>query len=392
MHNQNIKVLQLAAAGVTMRRLLKALIDRQIAEGYDVRLACADGDDSREMSVLGYQITPIHIERRIGALSNLRTVADLYRLMRRERFDVVHVHTPIAAVLGRVAAKMARVPLVFYTAHGFYFHEHMKPYVRKPIVWLERAMGRMTDMIFSQSEEDAQTAIREKIGLPGKVQCIKNGVDLSRFAAQANGARASFGLEPGDRVVGFVGRMVGEKGILELVEAMHRVVREVPRAKLLLVGGTLDSDRDSGFSDLLRDRISADGLAHRTVFAGYSDDIAGAMAAMDLFVLPSYREGMPRTVIEAMASAKPVVATDIRGCREEVVHGETGLLVPIRNAHALADAIIEVLRDPECARRMGLSGQERAQRLFDERDVVQRQMETYRRLLTEAGLIERSLD
>lgn len=377
------KVLQVATSGITFKALLLPLVDRLEQEGFSVHICCSDGPHTRELAAAGYRVTPVQIERRIAPLSNLRSLWQLYRLMRRERFDIVHVHTPVAAVVGRLAARLAGVPLIIYTAHGFYFHEHMRPLARRAVVWVEKLLGRFTDMLLTQSQEDALTAVQERVCPPERVRWIGNGVDVARFGAVAGtGRRASFPvLGPQDRVVGFVGRLVGEKGILELVQAMEEVVRAVPQARLLLVGDTLQDDRDVGFKEVLRGEIARLGLGSRIVATGFVEEVERALAAMDVFVLPSHREGMPRTVIEAMASGKPVVATNIRGCRKEVVHGVTGLLVPVKDSRALARAIVQVLSDPDAARRMGEAGQRRAVRLFDEGMVVHRQVEIYRELV-----------
>jgi len=372
-----IKVLQVSTSGITQKALLRPLVDRLLQEGYRVHLTCSGDSHAREMARLGYRLTPIRIDRRIHPLSNLRSTRELAQFMARERFHIVHVHTPVASVVGRLAARLARVPVVIYTAHGFYFHEKMAEVPKRAIIWLERALGRITDMLLTQSQEDADTAVRERICPPHKVRWIGNGVDIGRFSASAYQGQRWPGLSPQDRVVGFVGRMVGEKGIVELVQAMEVVAREVPEAKLMLVGDTLDDDRDRGTKEVLRRMIYQNGLAPRVLFTGFVDDIPRAMASMDLFVLPSYREGMPRSIIEAMASGKPVVATDIRGCREEVVDGLTGLLVPPRDWRALAQAIVQILSRPELARRMGEAGRKRAQELFDERQVLDRELEVY---------------
>jgi lipopolysaccharide/colanic/teichoic acid biosynthesis glycosyltransferase/glycosyltransferase involved in cell wall biosynthesis len=307
--------------------------------------------------------------------------------MKKEQFDIVHVHTPVAAALGRVAAWAARVPIVIYTAHGFYFHERMPGLIRRPLVWLEKLLCHITHLVFTQSYEDAVTAVRKAICPEEKVLWIGNGVDIGRFPVEpsSDGARESLGLCAQDKVVGFVGRLVREKGILELIQAMKLVVEAVPDAKLLLVGDTLDSDRDRKAKRAIGRLLDQDGLASRVLFTGFVEDIPRVMAAIDLFVLPSHREGMPRTIIEAMASGKPVVATDIRGCREEVVNGLTGLLVPVKNPAALAAAIVCVLSNLELAYEMGKQGRQRACALFDEGTVLDRQVRAY------AEIVQRKL-
>ena len=379
---RDVKVLQLATCGITFKALLHPLVDRLQENGFTVQCACSDDPHTREMMERGYSITPIQIERKISPLSNLRSLWRLYRFMRRERFDIVHVHTPVAAVLGRIAAKMAGVPVIIYTAHGFFFHENMRKHVRSVVVMVEKILGRLaTNRLLTQSMEDAETAVEEGICAADRVHWISNGVNVRAFTADPVEARLSLGLSPDDLVVGFVGRMVGEKGIVELVQAMASVRERVPRAKLLLVGDTFSGDWDTDIKGILREMIQANGLTDHIVMPGYLEDVPKAMAAMDLFVLPSYREGMPRTVIEAMASGKPVVATDIRGCREEVIDGVTGRLVPPRDAASLADAIVEVLSDPAKASAMGEAGRQRAFNHFDEEMVLEREIDIYRQLL-----------
>lgn len=386
--NRRIKVLQLAAVDVTVKFLLLPLIDRLLQEGYEAHIACSPGQHLRELEDRGYSVHPIPIAREIAPFSNLKSLWLLYRLMCREQFDIVHVHTPVAAALGRVAAKLARVPVIIYTAHGFYFHELMAPWKRRFIIWMEKVLGRCcTDMLFTQSAEDAKTAIQERIMPEDRVVYIGNGVPLEAFGLPPNpNLRAELGLGKKDKVVGFIGRLVREKGMEELLKAMGPVIKEFPQAKLLVVGDTLESDRDRQATRRLKELVQRNGLEEVVKFAGFREDIPELLTIMDLFVLPSYREGMPRTVLEAMAAEKPVVATNIRGCREEVVHSETGYLVPVKNPVKLAEAIIEILSDKMLAKRMGEAGRQRAIEFFDERNVIEKQLGIYRKLIQQKGL------
>ncbi len=197
-----MRVLQLAAADITAKKLLLPLIDRLVAEGYQVYIACSDGRYARELAGKGYRVFTVPIGRQISPLANARALWHLYRLMRRERFDIVHVHTPVAAALGRVAAWMARVPIVIYTAHGFYFHDDMRRWLKQPIIWVEKLLGKITDLTFTQSQEDAITAAREGISEEGRVVRIGNGVDIERFTTPpaSDGVRMELGLSQQDRV------------------------------------------------------------------------------------------------------------------------------------------------------------------------------------------------
>jgi len=369
------KVLQVAAVDTTIQFMLLPLIRRLQDDGFEVDAACSDGPYVAELRCGGVRVHVVPMARKFASLTHLRTLVRLVDVLRRERYDVVHVHTPVAAVLGRLASWCARVPYVIYTAHGFYFHDRMAVWKRRPIVWLERWLGQTcTDLLLVQSKEDRDTAISEGIGRTDRTVWIGNGVDVNRFVVEANPAlRERLELRPGDRVVGFVGRLVEEKGIWDLVRALALLVPIHSSVKLLIVGDRLHSDRDRRTGKRFPDVLAAGGLTDRVVFAGFQEKTEEYYALMDVFVLPSHREGMPRTILEAMAAGKPIVATDIRGCREEVVDGETGLLVPVSDPEALARAIEHILFDRNLARSMGLAGRRRAERCFREEQVLDRQ-------------------
>ncbi|MFC2081634.1 glycosyltransferase family 4 protein [Candidatus Bipolaricaulota bacterium] len=376
------KVLQLAAIDTTVRFLLLPLLERLTQEGFEVHVACTPGPHLAAVVATGVSVHEISMARRIGTLRHLSSLVQLVRLMRRERFDIVHVHTPIAAVLGRVAAKLARVPVVIYTVHGFYFHERMSAWKRRLIIWVERLLGRQcTDLLLTVSKEDRDTAVAERIARADRVVWIGGGVDVDAFECDKRvSLPEEFGIRPSQQVVGFIGRIVREKGVIELVRAMQLVLKQQPEALLLIVGETLGSDRDRGTRHALRQQIEEHGMADKVRFTGFRDDAARLIGGMDVFVLPSHREGLPQSILEAMASGVPVVATDIRGCREEVVDGETGFLVPVNDPDALAHAIERILTDASLAQRLGEAGRRRVEHCFRESGVLDRQMEAIRAL------------
>jgi len=382
-----IKVLQVAAIDTTVHFLLKPLLERLRKEGYNVHVACSPGPRLLKLEKQGYFVHPVPIARKVAPLSNVQSLWRLYRLMRRERFDIVHVHTPVAAALGRIAAKLARVPMVVYTAHGFYFHELMSRWKRRLIISIERALGqRCTDLLLTQSAEDADTAVREKIVAKERVVWIGNGVDPQKFVRPPSETlRTKLGFTSENRVIGFIGRLVREKGVVELFEAMTRVATQFPKARLLVVGDTLKSDRDTHAIARLNRIITSERLDDVVKFTGFRDDTPDLLAIMDVFVLPSHREGMPRAILEAMAAGRPVIATNIRGCREEVIHDVTGLLVDVGDSEALAEAVIKVLSDEGLALRMGQAGRKRVEEEFDEEIVLQRQLDVYQRSLRGLG-------
>ncbi|HPB31653.1 MAG TPA: glycosyltransferase, partial [Candidatus Sumerlaeota bacterium] len=218
-----------------------------------------------------------------------------------------------------------------------------------------------------------------------------NGVDIRRFSpdavprSESLKRRAEFGIPPDVPVIGMIGRLVREKGYLELVRAAAEIRRTHPDCHFLFVGDALKSDHDASRSEIL-DLIEQLGLQDRIHIAGLRQDIPELLAAMNIYTLPSWREGMPRSIIEAMAMGLPVVATQIRGCREEVLDGETGFLVPPRDSAALASALRRLLGNPEQARTMGAAGCRRAQHEYAEDLVLDRQLQVFRALIREKGL------
>jgi len=321
----------------------------------------------------GFRVETVPFERSYDLKAHRRAYRALRALFARERFDIVHTHTPIASVIGRLAARKAGVPRIVYTAHGFYFHERMPAWKRAPFVALERYAGRITDTLFTQSEEDAATARRLRLCRTGDVTAIGNGVDPARFRpdpAVRTAVRAALGTPDGRPVVMMVGRLVAEKGYPELVAAMRHV-----DAELWIVGERLASDHAGSVDRALADAEADPLLKARLRLLGYRKDVADLLAAADIFTLPSHREGMPRSIIEAMMTALPVVATDIRGSREEVVPGETGLLVPVAAPAVLAEALQRLVADPGLRSAYGAAGRARALALYDERKVIERQLQ-----------------
>jgi glycosyltransferase involved in cell wall biosynthesis len=385
------KVLHVCAVDFTVKNFLRPLLRFLMEQGFDVVTACSPGPFVAQLRQEGFDLREIPIARSHNLLSHLRSTRRLYRLMRAEGFTIVHVHTPVASLIGRLAAHLARVPIVIYTAHGFYFHDQMPAAKRRFHVTLEKIGARWCDFLFTQSDEDRQTAIRERIFPSDRVLTIGNGVDLARFnpahvdQRDLENIRRDLGLASDALVVGVVGRLVQEKGYFELFEAAAHLRSKFANLKVLVIGDALGSDYDNSKLEL-EAFIARLGVRDNIVFAGMRDDVERLLALVDIFCLPSYREGMPRSIIEAMAMGKPVVATNIRGCREEVVDEETGFLVAARESRLLASALEKLLRDPELRKRCGEAGRQRALALFDERNVLQRQLTMYDQLLREKHL------
>lgn len=369
-----MKVAQLCAVDFTLYHFLLPLMKATRDAGHEVVGICGEGPLADKVRAEGIRVEAVRIDRSFNLFRHFGSYRALVRLFRRERFDIVHVHTPVASLVGRAAAWRARVPTVVYTAHGFYFHERMAWWKRRLFVTLEWLAGRKTDVLFTQAEEDAAFARRTRLIRGETIEAIGNGVDPGRFHTDEDGSvrrriRAEFGT-PADRVViAMIGRLVAEKGYPELIEAMRAV-----DAELWIVGERLVSDHAAEIDQAVALADTDPILKSRVRFLGYRSDVPDILRAADIFTLPSHREGMPRSVIEAMMVALPVVGTDIRGTREEVLPGETGILVPVGDAAALAEALNRLVADEALRRRWGAAGRERALKLYDEKAVIARQL------------------
>jgi glycosyltransferase involved in cell wall biosynthesis len=251
-------------------------------------------------------------------------------------------------------------------------------------VGLERFFGLMTSLVICVSREDYALARRLRFVPFGKVVHVPNGVALDRFdperlTALKSEIREKNGLPVDATVITIMGRLVREKGYFEFFHAARQLAPQYPGVHFMVIGDTVTGEHD-GAKVAILELAGAEELKGRVHFMGLRSDIPELLAACDVFVLPSYREGMPVSILEAMAMGLPVVATRIRGCREEVIPGRTGLLVEPENAEELAEALGFLLRNPEPRRRMGRAGRLIAERHFDERRTLQRQVRLYRLL------------
>jgi glycosyltransferase involved in cell wall biosynthesis len=371
---------------------LELLIGNQLAAfaaaGYDVIGVSAPGPFVPALEQRGIRHVPLHhATRSFAPLEDAQALGELVSVFRRLRPAIVHTHNPKPGLYGRNAARLARVPVVVNTVHGLYAQPHDRFARRAMIYGMERVAGLCSNLELVQNPEDVATLRR--IGVPArKLTLLGNGIDLGRFdpasisAAEARAAREELGaVSPDDVVVGLVGRLVREKGYSEVFAAASALREQLPNLRFAVIGWD-QHDKEDGLD--ASDRARADAAGVR--FLGGRDDVDRLYAGMDIFVLASYREGFPRTPMEAAAMGVPVIATDIRGCRQVVDPGVTGLLVPARDAPALADAIKALAVDPDRRARLGIAGRAKAVREFDERRCVEITLERYRELLARRAL------
>ena len=379
------KLVHVTTVDMSLALLLGPQLRAFVDAGMDVVGVSAPGPFVDQLESWGIRHEPLHHATRSTAVGqDVMALVELFQLFRRLRPDIVHTHNPKPGVYGRVAARAAGVRGVVNTVHGLYASPEDRVSRKALVYTLERGASMCSGAELVQNPEDL--AVLARLGVPGhKLVLLGNGVDLQRFHPDAHEdsrrqAREDLGLERDAVVVGMVARLVWQKGFRELFAAAERIRETHPDVVFVVVGGS-DPDKADAISP--EELGEARRRAH-IVFAGSRDDMERIYPAFDLFVLPSYREGFPRSAMEAAACGLPVIATDIRGCRQVVSDGRSGLLVPLRDPLRLAAAIEELVVDPAQRRRMGSAGRRKAEEEFDDRAVVSKTMAAYERVLVRA--------
>ncbi|MDI6793427.1 MAG: glycosyltransferase family 4 protein [bacterium] len=319
-----------------------------------------EGDQEGNMlDLLGESdLKPIVIEelgREISLLDDLKALFKLYRLIRKEKPDIVHTHTAKAGTLGRAAACLARAPIIVHTFHGHVFHSYFSPLKTKIFILIEKALAGISRKIITVSQKQKEEILGYGIGDPDKVISIPLGLELNRFLdlkSIKGRLRKELGLSDQEILIGIIARLVPVKDHSCFLSAAKIITRKHPEARFLVVGdGELRGRLESQTKEL--------GLKDQVIFLGFRPDLDRIYADLDVVVLSSLNEGLPVAVIEAMASGLPVVATRVGGVVDLVEDGVTGRLVPPEDPEALAGGIIELLADPARRNKMGRLGRKK---------------------------------
>ncbi len=382
-----IKVAHIATIDLSLRFLLLNQLTSLQDAGYSVTGISAPGPHVEALKERGIRHIPVGLTRSITPVADLVALWRLYSIIRRERFAVVHCHTPKAELLGQLAARLAGVPVIVDTFRGIYEQADTSRLRRWTLSAMSRIAAACADVVLCQSRQ-ATEAMAATLSRRDGVAHLGNGIDVRRFdrsrvsQADVDQARLDLGINPREPIVGFVGRLVREKGLVDLFEAMRLVRQQVPHVQLLVVGPADDGKPDAIRTDEAERLYSGD----RCVFTGLRTDMPLLYALMDVFVLPSHREGFPRAPMEASAMGVPCIVTDIPGCREVVEHGRNGLQVPVSDPVCLADAIVTLLTRQDLARQMGVEGRQAALARFDEERIFGTVKATYARVLSKKGI------
>ncbi len=357
-----------------------------VREGYDTILATGPSGDEIDVTHLadesGCRLEIIRsLRREIAPLNDLRALVAIVQLIRRERVAIVHTHTSKAGFIGRLAARVANVPVVIHTPHGHIFYGYYGATRTSFFIALERWAATFSDALVALTEEGMREHLDRRIGSRDQYRVIPSGVDTEGFRNRAparDAARSELGWSTEERIVVGVGRLVPVKGFDVAVRALAPLRAAFPETRLVLVGDGPERSR-------LEQLAAASDNLSRVTITGAAGDVAPFLAASDVVIAPSRNEGMGRVLVEAMALGKPVVASRVGGVASVVSDGRSGVLVRPDDPGELARALIELLCDPPRMEAYSTVAAERAEQ-FSLRVMQQGLLALYRELASEKGL------
>ena len=376
----------MATVGASIQVLYAGRLEFFSREGFDVTVVCASSPLDDAIRARGVRLLTVPFTRALSPWSDLRALVALCRLLRAERFDIVEVATPKAALLGAIAARLARCRAVVHILHGMPY-EGRRGLMGALLRGATAVPCRLAHATFAVSPSVQQRVCGDGLGKATQVHVLgagsANGVDLDAFSPRlrtlSSGVRERHGI-PGDAVViGFVGRVTRDKGVDDLVRAFSALHLRHADSVLMVVGDYEERDRPA--EETMRALASHPGIRH----VGWVDDVAPAMAAMDVVVLPTYREGLGNVLLEAAALGLPTVATDATGARDAIVDGVTGIQVPVGHVVALEEALARLVRDAPLRQRMGREGRAWVAGRFDRHRVWRAYADAYEALLETAS-------
>jgi len=369
---------------VTFKAFMLPEAKALVCNGWDVTLICAEDTEFNENISVGIRYIPMKFKRGVDILGTPRAILGLYRIFKRESFDIVQYATPNAAFYTSTAAWLACIPVRLYSQWGIRY-VGFDGISRQFFKLLERWCCRCSTIIEPDGLNNLEFAINEGLFPKGKARVIWNGsscgVNLERFDITKKDVwrteyRYKASYEAHHLVIGFVGSIRRDKGCNELIAACRSFFSDMPEARLILVG-------DKHFYDTI-DRNLRDWVATTTqvIYIPPNSEIPQYMACLDIFSLPSYREGLPMVVIEAEAMGVPVVVSDVPGTIDAMRHEETGLVVPVKNVEALAEALQTLVRDKPKRMSFGIAAAAFARDNFDQKEFIRLVLEDKEKLLS----------
>jgi glycosyltransferase involved in cell wall biosynthesis len=322
----------------------------------------SEGSLIEEGRLKGLNITIMpSLVRQINPWLDIKALWQIALYLRKNHFAIVHTHSSKAGILGRLAAKLAGVPVIIHTVHGWSFHDHMPKVTKVAYIFLERFCARFTDALIVVTDRDVQKGLQAHIGKQNQYHKIRSAISLQEFdpdRIDRGQIRQSLSIPTNALVLGTVGRFSAQKNPLEWVAVAEKISREIPDCKFLMVG-------DGPLLPQVKTTLKANNLMEKFIFPGIQRNIPQMLAAMDVFLLTSLWEGLPRVIPQAMLMRLPVVATRVDGSSEIIEDGKNGFLCAPGDKEFLAERCLQLLKDPNLRQEISLKGSEIAKKNYD---------------------------
>jgi glycosyltransferase involved in cell wall biosynthesis len=328
------------------------------------------------------QITFVpELKREIDLWNDWLAFWKLFRVFKKEKFDIVHTHTAKAGALGRLAACLAGVPAIIHTPHGHNFYGYFNRFFSAAIILIEKFLSIFTCKIMVLTQLERNDYLKFRVAGDKKIILIYMGLELDKFIGQnPQKFRSNLNIDPSEKLVGFVGRLDPIKGAQVFVRAAGLCLKADTRAKFILAG-------EGALRRKLEESAESAGFNGRVIFVGWREDVADVMSALDILVLPSLNEAAGMVLIEAQSLGVPVIASNVGGIPEMIKQGQTGILVPANDPEALASAIKELLSDPQRLQAMSEAGRSWVKSRFKAEDMTARIIDVYFQALKEKHVI-----
>ena len=380
----NAKICILTTVSASIKAFYKGQLEALKQAGFEITIICANDEELNRQLPENVKFYPLPFSRIISPFSDIRAVLKLIRIFRKERFDIVQYSTPKASLLGSIAAFLAKVPIRIYILWGLYY-TGQTDFKYKLFKFFEKIICSISTNIIPISHEMIEFALSEGLGRKEKYEVMLYGsacgVDLELFDPEKwknfrNQIRNQYNIPENAIAIGTVARLTGDKGINELVQAFDVLSNEIPGTYLLLVGEEEEKNKLDG------NTVSIIKRNNRIRCAGWQDNPLPYYSAIDIFCLPTYREGFGEVNLEAQAMELPVISTNTIGPRESVEDGITGFLVKSQSSEALLEPLRKLICQPELRIKMGKAGRQRVINKFDRKEMIKAVVEHRLKLIS----------
>ncbi len=336
------KILHICNTSFYLRNFLKTHIDNLVENNYEVHVLCDIGRKKFNFNKKVH-LHDITFPRKVSPIEFLSTIIKTNKIIKRFNFDCVISHNRNSSIVGRIATFFSQVPQNIYFAHGFYFHDNQNLFSYFISIQIERLLEIITSHTISQSLEDMNLMINKKYIINKKITHVGNGIDNLKFKPASNklDLREKIGLPKNSFIIIGIGRLVKDKGFQDLIEAFERISKNEKNCYLLIIGGNISQDISKYERKIIK-KINNLNINDQVILTGMIDNVEDYLNCSDVYVLSSYREGISRSMLEAMSCKIPVISTNVRGSREVIKNNKNGLLYEKSNINQLYSAIIKL--------------------------------------------------